>query len=153
MLSHKEVLTYLSKNKEVLAKALGLPSIWVRSAEFVIDRKTKEKADLVFQDKFDPYKGLKDATCFALELKKEKGDHEILGQLKKYTGALNKLIKYGHWGKVEGVAVAQEYTKSGKELLWDEGFRTFVYYHSSGEIKLREEKKIVRKAFQNSNFK
>jgi RecB family endonuclease NucS len=152
MSSHKEVLRYLSTNKEVLADALGLPSIWVRSEEYVIDRKTKEKADLVFQDKFDPYQGLKDATCFALELKKEKGDHEVLGQLKKYTNVLNKLSRYGHWGKVEGIAVAQEYTKSGKELLWDEGFRTFIYYPaSSGGFKLREEKKIIRKASKNSN--
>ena len=151
MLSHKEVLQHLSKNKEVLANALGLPSVWVRSEEYVIDQETKEKIDLVFQDEFDPHQGLRDATCFALELKKEKGDHEVLGQLKKYTNVLKKLSKYGHWGKVEGLAVASDYTKSGKKLLWDEGFRTFVYYFSNNEFKLREEKRIIRKAFKKSN--
>jgi RecB family endonuclease NucS len=147
MLSHKQILRYLWKNKEILKEALGLPYIWVRDTEYVIDNETQEKVDMVFQDMFDPHRGLREATCFALELKRDKGDHEVLGQLKKYVEVLEKISKYGHWGKVQGIALAQEYTKTGKKLLWDEGYRTFTYFVTeSNDIKIREEKSIVRQA-------
>ena len=147
MLSHKEVLEYIWEHKEVLGNILGLPDIWIRGKEFIIDKQTNEKADLVFQDIFNMNSGSPPATLFVLELKKETGDHEILGQLKKYVGEMDKMTKYGQWNKVEGIAVAHEYTKSGKKLLWDEGFRTFTYHtNAEGNIYLREDKKIIRKA-------
>jgi len=146
MKSHKEVLNYLCRNKEVLEKALGLPYIWVRSKEYPVSNLTDERADLVFQDKFDAYKGQKDAICFVLELKKDKGDHELLGQVKKYMHCLEKCIKYGHWGKVKGITLARKYTDSGIDLLWRAGIRTFVYNDATnGGINIKE-KKIKRTA-------
>ena len=71
-----------------MEKALGIPYIWIRGKEFIVDNNTEERADLVFQDKFDPYCGLSESTCFVLELKREKGDHELLGQIKKYISSL-----------------------------------------------------------------
>jgi hypothetical protein len=146
MRSHKEILKYISRNKGVLEQALGLPYVWIRGMEFTVIRKTNERADLVFQDMFDPYHGLIDATCFVFELKKNKGDHEILGQLKKYINVMEEKGRATkHWGKVQGIAAAHDYTESGIRLLWDEGFKTFRIREHKVGISL-EEIKIKRKA-------
>ena len=145
METHTEILNYIFQNKEVLAKALGLPSVWIRAKEHVLIRKTNERADLVFQDKFDARRGLKDATCFVLELKKGQGDHELLGQVKKYMEVLNKLKVYGHWGHVRGLTAARNYTESGIRLLWEEKIKTFLIRENNVGIWL-DEVKPKRKA-------
>lgn len=147
MNSHKEIQNYLFRHKEVLEAALGLPYVWIRGKEFVIKNPEKERIDLVFQDKFDAYRGLKDATCFVLEIKKEKGDHELLGQIKKYIDCMERLGKStSHWGRVKGITAARKYTKSGLRLLWKERIKTFLICGDvESGIKL-EEKKPLRRA-------
>lgn len=147
MQTHTEILNYIYRNKGVLEEALGLPCVWIRGKEFVIDHETNERADLVFQDMFDAYRGLPEATSFVLEVKKDKGDHEIIGQLKKYINVIDKIGKgTGHWGKVQGVSAAHNYTESGVRLLWKEGFRTFIIRERSDRSIDLEEVKIKRKA-------
>lgn len=144
--THKEIIRYFSRNKNILKTSLNLKDIWIRDDEFIIDNTTQEKADLVFQNKFNPNKVLKDTICYVLELKKDKGNHEMLGQLKKYKKALER-TSYGHWEKVEGIAVAKDYTKSAKELLLEEGFRIFRYsIQDDNSIKLLEEKDFKKMA-------
>lgn len=149
MKSHKEILTNIWKNKEALEKALGLPYVFIRSTEFIIDRETGEAADLVFQDMFDDYQGLPEATLFVLELKKNRGDHELLGQIKKYMNVFEKMIPYGHWGKVRGLAVARDFTDSCLKLLWKDKIRTFLYHEDCNGYPILTEKKIRRTAVLN----
>jgi hypothetical protein len=99
--SHKEVLDNIFKHKEALEKTLGLPYVWIRGKELPVINRTGERADLVFQDMFDAYKCLPEATCYILELKKERGDHELLGQLKKYMNAMEKKARYKQWTEVK----------------------------------------------------
>lgn len=147
MKSHTEILDNIFKHKESLEKALNLPSIWIRDKEYVINKATGEKADLVFQDKHDHYRGLPDTTCFVLELKKDKGDHEILGQLQKYMDVLKLQIKYKHWDKVKGIAVAPSFTDSCLKLLWKNKIKTFIYSEDRNEKPVLTEQKMRRKAY------
>jgi len=134
------------KNSDVLGDALKLPNIWIRAKEYVINRKTNERADLVFQDVFDPYKALKKANCYVLEIKKDKGDHEILGQLTKYIEVLENVGKVTkHWGTVKGVAAAHNFTESGVRLLWKAKFKTFIIKEYNDLVYLKEIK-MKRKA-------
>lgn len=145
MNSHKEVLDNIFKHKESLEKALGLPYVWIRSKEFVVDNVSEERADLVFQDMFDPYRGLPEATCYILELKKEKGDHELLGQIKKYMDAMEAQKKYKHWGFVKGIAVAPDFSKTCLKLLWKAKIKTFLYSEDNNGYPILTEEKIKRK--------
>ena len=147
MKTHTQLVNYFFKNKGVLEDALGLPYVWIRDKEFVINRATNERADLVFQDAYNPYKVSTDITCFALEIKKDKGDHEILGQLKKYIEVLERIgSSTKHWGKVRGVSAAHNYTESGIRLLWKENFKTFLIREKLGNSIYLEEVKMKRKA-------
>jgi len=147
MKTHTQLVNYFFKNKGVLENALGLPYVWIRDKEFVIDRSTNERADLVFQDAYDPYKVSTDITCFALEVKKDKGDHEILGQLKKYIEVLENVgSATKHWGKVRGLSAAHNYTESGIRLLWKENFNTFLIREKLDDSICLEEVKMKRKA-------
>jgi len=147
MKTHTQLVNYFFKNKGVLEDALGLPYVWIRDKEFVINRATNERADLVFQDAYDPYKVSTDITCFALEIKKDKGDHEILGQLKKYIEVLERIgSSTKHWGRVQGVSAAHNYTESGIRLLWKENFNTFLIREKLDNSIYLEEVKMKRKA-------
>jgi hypothetical protein len=145
MKSHAEILNNLYNNKESLEAALGIPYIWIRGKEFLVDKITDERADLVFQDEFNPFCGCQDATCFVLELKTEQGDHELLGQIKKYTTALQKRSRYGHWGKIKGIALAPEFCSSTLDMLWKEKIKTFLYHEGSNGLPILTEQKMSRK--------
>jgi len=144
--SHKEVLNNIFNHKDALEKALGLPYVWVRGKEHLVCNKSGEKADLIFQDMFDPYKGLREATCYILELKKEKGDHELLGQIKKYMMSMEKQARYGHWTDVKGLAVAPSFSESCLKLLWKAKIRTFLYSEDRKGCPVLTETKIKRQA-------
>ena len=154
MKTHTELVNHFYYNKKVLEDALGLSYVWIRDREYLINRNTNERADLVFQDMFDPYKALKEATCYVLEIKKEKGDHEILGQLMKYIEVVEKIGKStGHWGTVKGMAAAHDYTESGVRLLWKAKFKTFLIRELDGgsiylkEIKMKRKASVMLQAF------
>ena len=48
MKSHTEILLNIWEHKDALEKVLGLPYVWIRGKEFVVDRQSGEAADLVF---------------------------------------------------------------------------------------------------------
>lgn len=146
MKSHKEVLKNIFRHKEALEKALGLPYVWVSGMEVQVANESNERADLVFRDMYDPYRGLPEATCYILELKKERGDHELLGQIEKYMDAMRKRARHGHWTDVKGLAVAPEFSNSCLRLLWRAKIRTFIYSEDINGLPVLTEKKIVRKA-------
>ena len=140
------MLDNIWRHKEALEKTLGLPYVWIKDKEYVIDNVTGERADLVFLDMYDLYKGLPEATCYILELKKDRGDHELLGQIKKYMGAMESIISYGYWSTVVGMAVARKFTASGLKLLWKEGIRTFTYSEDADGNPILREERLQRKA-------
>ena len=116
---HKRMIDILWRDKSILARAFGIDSskIWIRGREFLLNNETKEKADLVFQNRFNAYSGDSDITCFVLELKSDVVDHEVLGQLKKAIDVLTKVGKNtGHWGRVVGMAIGKKFTQSGLSL-------------------------------------
>jgi hypothetical protein len=137
--THQKIIEKLWKNKEILRKALNLEKIWIRGKEFKVSNLSNEKADLVFQDGYNPNSLLEKFNCYVLELKKGKGDHEIIGQLKKYKTALQR-GSYGGFKEIIGIALANEYTKSGKEMLLEDGNRVFVYSFIDDELKISEVK-------------
>jgi RecB family endonuclease NucS len=83
--------------------------------------------DMIAYDKVIPYGGRKEndekITCFVVEVKSDKGDHEMLGQLKKSVNAMKMRGSSTRlFDEVRGVAVADNYTPSGLKLLKDEGY-------------------------------
>jgi len=117
---HKRMVDILWRDKSIFASALNLDAekLWFRGKEFMFNKETGEKADMVFQDHWDAYRGDDNATCFVVELKSEQVDHEVLGQLKKAVDAMDRLGKSTkHWGRTVGVAVGKKFTASGLELL------------------------------------
>lgn len=119
------MVSYLCANTEVIREALGLDGIWIRSTEFPIVVGGLEKADLVFQDKYDS-KNETNSTLYVVELKSGVADHSIYGQLKKYVEELKIRGKlHGHWQDVIGIAIAVMYKPSGLKLLKEAGYRVF----------------------------
>lgn len=134
---HDRMLTYLWRHPEVLGKSLHLPNVWIVMREYVLGPDTSERADLVFKDRFEPRNVTGEATCFVLELKSGKADHEVLGQIQKAVNHLTKKGKStGHWKEVRGVCVAKTYTESAKQLLKDAGFTACVWVESDRGIRL-----------------
>jgi hypothetical protein len=117
---HKRMVGILWRDKSIFASALNLDAgkLWFRGKEFVFNNATNEKADMVFQDRWDAYRGDEGATCFVVELKSDQVDHEVLGQLKKAVDAMDRWGKSTkHWDRTVGVAVGKRFTASGLELL------------------------------------
>lgn len=139
----------LWRNPEILALALGKEKVWIRAREYLLDVQTNEKADLVFQDACIGVV-VPEITCYVLELKSDIGDHEILGQLQKATEIMKRIASNcKHWEFVEGIAVSKRYTKSGLQLLNDNGFRAFVWNENENKVYLTEVGNvIVRKAIK-----
>ena len=141
---HRKMLRILWWNPELLKEGLKLDRIWMRNMEHVFDPTTQEKADLIFQDKFNAYNPEEGTICFVVELKSDLGDHEIVGQLKKAVYRLDKKGKAtGHWEQTVGIAIARKFTQSGLELLWSEGFRAFTWSESNSGVELIEHVKKV----------
>jgi hypothetical protein len=143
---HKRMIGVLFKDKSILAKALGIqPSkLWIRGIECIIDRDTGECADMIFQDKWDAYRGDLTATCFVVELKSDFGDHELLGQLKKAMDVYDRIGKSTkHWGRTVGIAIAPTFTASGVQLLEDGPYFSFRW-HESDAVTLCPEGKLFK---------
>ena len=146
---HERMVEILSCDKTILAKALGLDvqRVFVRGKEYQFDPTSDERADLVIQDRFDPYKGDMEATVYVIEVKSDFVDHEVLGQLQK---AIDCLYKVGqsirHWGKVTGVAIAPTYTPSGLQLLKDKGFACLRWREDDDGVTLPPFESIPKRA-------
>jgi hypothetical protein len=136
---HKRMIDILWRNKGILAKAFGLDAskLFVRGREYVLDSRTNERADLVFQDRWCASQGDSGATCFAVELKSDVIDHEVLGQLKKAVDILTKIGKNtGHWGRVVGMAIGKKFTQSGLSLLSMDPYYSFEWCESGESVRL-----------------
>ena len=124
----------LMRYPEALSKPLGKERIWIRGMEYGI--LNGDRVDLVAQDHAVTSVG-PDTTCYAIEVKSGKGDHEILGQLKKAVNALGKIgSACHHWKHTVGISVAKKYTESGLSLLLEEGMIPLVWREDkkSGQI-------------------
>ena len=130
---HDRMVNALFNDKSVLQHALNLQTVFIRGKEYQFDPMSDERADLVFQDRWNPYKGDTEAVLFVVELKSDEMDHEGLGQLKKAVDALEKTGKaIKHWGQVRGVAIARRYTTSGLQLLKDAGYSALLWSEPDG---------------------
>ena len=107
----------MCNNRGVVAEAIGLDDIWIRGREFPVRLGGLERADIVFQDKYDS-KNRIDATLYVVELKSDEADHSIIGQLQKYVDEMAIRGKTnGHWSDVKGITVAPSYKESALRLL------------------------------------
>lgn len=124
---HKRMVTCLSYHPEILREVLGLDFVWVRTTEYPLSNVTNERADLVFQDKYNAYHPEPDTTCFVVELKSDLADHEVVGQLQKAVDVLSEQgQRIKHWEHVVGIAVAKRYTRSALSLLHGAGFKALL---------------------------
>jgi RecB family endonuclease NucS len=126
----------LMRHPESLAEPLGKDRLWIRGMEYkILDG---DRVDLVVQDHSIVSVG-SDTTCYAIEVKSGKGDHEILGQLKKAVNTLDKIgTAYRHWKHTVGISIAKKYTKSGLSLLLEEGMIPLLWHEDkeSGQVRL-----------------
>ena len=114
---HDRMVNYLCDNRNVVAEAIGLDDIWIRGKEFPVRLGGLERADIVFQDKYDSKNEI-DATLYVVELKSGEADHSIIGQLQKYVDEMSIRGKMnGHWKNVKGIAIAPPYKESALKLL------------------------------------
>jgi len=134
---HREMVKVLWRDTEILRTALNLPRVWVRAMEYQFQ--SGEAADLVFQDRFNASSGDPEATCYVVELKSRKADHELVGQLRKYINILRRIGKStSQYGNVVGIAIAPEYSQSALKMLWEDGVRVLIWQETMSGIKLRE---------------
>lgn len=118
---HDRIVRAIRRRHCHVAEVLGVDDFYVKSVEYELF--DGDRIDLVAQDKFDAYCILENTTCFVLEVKSKKANHEVLGQLKKAVITMEKIGRsIGHWHSVQGVCVAAEYTKSAIKLIKEENY-------------------------------
>lgn len=125
---HQRMIWYLCKHTYLLEDVLSIRQgkLWVRGIEILINQETQEKADMVFQNKYDSYEmNIPNTTCYVVELKSEKVDHEVLGQLRKSITFFERQ-KYG-FDKVVGVAIGKTFTDSALEMLKNDNVICLIY--------------------------
>lgn len=137
MTKHEIMLRHIQQNPSLLAAPLGVPQIWIRGVEYGLS--SGDRVDMVVQDHTIVQVG-PDTTCYVIELKSDKGDHEILGQLKKAIIHLQRIGESTHhWRKTVGVAIAPKYTKSGLQLLFDENMIPLLWLQSTRLCRARRD--------------
>lgn len=114
---HDIIVKSFCKNSDKIANLLNLPKVWVRATEHPIF--DENRVDIVFQDYFNPYRHEKEkTTCYIVEVKSDRADHEVLGQIEKGIIAFKKIGKnMSFWKDVKGLCVAPSITKSAKKIL------------------------------------
>jgi len=116
---------FLCQFPRVLSEALGKEKVYIRTIEYPLF--DGDRVDILAQD-HQIFSTGPDTTCYVIEVKSDKGDHEILGQLKKATIVLQRTGEStGHWKRTVGIAIAKKYTKSGLSLLLDAGMLAFLW--------------------------
>lgn len=140
MTEHERMLTILWRTPEILQQALKLDSIFIRGTEHSICPLSDDRADLVFQNKINLFCPEEDTILYVVELKShDEADHILLGQIKKAVEILRKVGKQTkHWNQVRGLAIAKGYTKSGLRLIFEEGYRAFLWSESRNDVQLHE---------------
>lgn len=145
MTEHKRMVLKICKNLNVLENVLQKEKIYIRNTEHVIDNVTREKADIILQNKpITEYH--KNTICYVVEIKSDQGDHELLGQIEKSVDAIKKTnLSCCFYSNVYGIAIAKEFTKTALELLNKHCYYSFEWVENESEFYLRNLSNFVRK--------
>jgi RecB family endonuclease NucS len=89
---------------------------------------------MVVQNRYNPSQILPGTICAVIEVKSDKADHEVSGQLTKAVRVLDSVGKQtGFWESTTGIAIAPAFTISAIELLLSEKYTVLeLVNHSSG---------------------
>jgi len=79
--------------------------------------------DMLYQDK---------GTCYPLEVKKDRGEHDLIGQIMKYNLFCNKRLHLKHYFKVQPITVCGSYNSYTLGQLKQLGVVTLRYRESNG---------------------
>lgn len=122
-MTHQEIVEALWKNPSLIQSAMGWDSIWVKGKEFRYSNTSEERADMVVQNRYNPSQILPGTICAVIEVKSDRADHEVSGQLTKAVRILDRVGKQtGFWESTTGIAIAPAFTNSALELLLSEKY-------------------------------
>mgnify|MGYP001809986480 CR=1 FL=1 len=135
-MTHQEIVDILWKNPSLIKSAMGWDTIWVKAKEFRYNSQTEERADMVVQNQYNPSLILPGTICAVIEVKSDKADHEVLGQLTKAVRIFDLIGNQTQfWESTTGIAIAPAFTASAVELLRSEKYTALeMVSHSSGFI-------------------
>jgi len=85
--------------------------------------------DMLYQDQ---------VTCYPLEVKKDRGEHDIIGQIMKYDLFFKKRLHDKHYYRVQPVTVCAYYDNFTLGQLKQFGVITIKYSEEGGKIILRK---------------
>lgn len=133
-MTHQEIVDNLWKNPFLIQSAMGWDTIWVKGKEFRYNNTSDERADMVVQNRYNPSQILPGTICAVLEIKSDRADHEVSGQLTKAVRVLDRVGKQtGFWESTTGIAIAPAFTRSAIDLLLSEKYTVLeLVSHSSG---------------------
>lgn len=83
--------------------------------------------DMLYQD---------DVTCFPLEVKKDRGEHDLIGQIMKYELYCKKQLHLKFYYKVQPVTICAGYDRFTHRQLKQLGVITVRYSERGNKIKL-----------------
>jgi len=81
--------------------------------------------DMLYQDQ---------VTCYPLEVKKDRGEHDLIGQIMKYDLYCKKKLHLKHYYRVQPVTVCGSYDKFTLGQLKQLGVITIKYIEKNGDI-------------------
>jgi hypothetical protein len=85
--------------------------------------------DMVYDDK---------VTCFPLEVKKDRAEHDIIGQIMKYDLCCRLKLHLKHYYKVQPITVCSSYEKFTLSQLKQLKVITIKFAETDGRISLRK---------------
>jgi len=80
------------------------------------------------------YKGQR--TVYPVEVKKDRGEHDLIGQIGKYDLYHRFRLHYGHYDFVRPVTICKTYDKYTLDELKGNGVLTFIYSNSGKDMSL-----------------
>lgn len=138
-LTHLEMIKILWSNPKLIQTAMGWDSIWVQGREYRYNNTTEERADIVVRNKFNAYSPEDGTICAVIEVKSDRADHEVQGQLYKAVTVLDRVGKQTqHWSITTGIAIAPEFTKSAIEILKEHNYHVLEWQSRSSGILLHK---------------
>jgi len=138
-MTHEEMLQILWKNPTLISTAMQWKSVWVRGKEYRYNPMSAERADLVLQNQYSASEVLPDTICAVVELKSDKADHEVQGQLTKAVRVLSCIGEQTrHWSRTTGIAIAPAFTTSAIELLKSSNYTVLEWINRSSGVVLRQ---------------
>lgn len=140
----KDIKIYFDEEEDediILKKELDLQKILKYTYES-IEFLTEDNDKLIISSEMKTRYGRIDIkaqskkTCHAIELKLNKADHKIVGQIMKYMRNLGSKLHLGLYEDVEGITVAESYSENALKDLKLLGVKTFTYSMNKNKIKL-----------------